>query len=335
MTPPTQPTAASSRPSWEELGRYLAGESSPSEAESIRRWIETHPSDADVIAALDRATKGVSTGRAIDVEAALRNVKTRAKAPAPSRFARFSGGLETYAAAAAILLVAGLYLVRSVSHVGTVKGVIPPASTFQTQVGKRDSVLLSDGTRILIGPSSQVVVQGRTVDLRGEAYFSVAPHPGQPFTVHAGETTIRDIGTEFSVHNDASQSVRVVVSEGIVMLSRGTDSVRLEERDVGVASKSGLQFSHKAATPEDLAWTQGRLVFRDAPIEELAADLRRWYGVELRVSSNDSALLKRHFTGSFTNESASRVLDVISLALGARVDRQGDTATLRTAPRGK
>ena len=335
MTSPTQPPAASPRPSWEELGRYLTGESSASETETIRRWLETHPSDADVIAALDRATKGVSSAPVIDVEAALRHVKTRAKSPAPSRFSLFSNRLETYAAAAAILLVAGLYLVRSVRNRGVAGEVKAPEYTYQTQIGKRDSVLLSDGTRILIGPASRLVVRGRNVELQGEAYFSVAPHPGQPFTVRAGETTIRDIGTEFSVHNDASQSVRVVVSEGIVMLSRGSDSLRLEERDIGVASRAGMQFSHKAATPEDLAWTHGRLVFRDAPIEELAADLRRWYGVELKVSPNDSGLLKRHFTGSFTNESASRVLDVISLALGARVDRKGDTATLRTATRGR
>jgi transmembrane sensor len=44
----------------------------------------------------------------------------------------------------------------------------------------------------------------------------------------------------------------------------------------------------------------------------------------------DSALLSRHFTGSFGKEPAGRVVDVIALALGAQVDRRGDTAYIRT-----
>ena len=87
--------------------------------------------------------------------------------------------------------------------------------------------------------------------------------------------------------------------------------------------------SRGAATADDLAWTTGRLVFRDATVGELVADLRRWYGVELRVT--DSALLKRHFTGSFANEPPSRVVDVIALALGARADRRGDSVYIRPA----
>jgi transmembrane sensor len=79
-----------------------------------------------------------------------------------------------------------------------------------------------------------------------------------------------------------------------------------------------------------MAWTLGRLVFRNASVAELSADLRRWYGVELRVT--DSSLLNRHFTGSFGKEPANRVLDVIALALGAHVDRRGDTAYIRTTP---
>jgi transmembrane sensor len=140
---------------------------------------------------------------------------------------------------------------------------------------------------------------------------------------------IRDIGTAFSVHSDHVTEVRVVVREGSVQLSRDADSVVLGPGDVGVLSSGRVRAQRGAATPDDLAWTQGRLVFRDAAVGELGADLRRWYGVELRVT--DSTLLSRHFTGSFTGEGSARVLDVIALALGARVDRRGDTVYLRPA----
>ena len=59
-------------------------------------------------------------------------------------------------------------------------------------------------------------------------------------------------------------------------------------------------------------------MFRNAPISEVAADLRRWYGVELRVT--DSALLKRHYTGVFGSESPNRVVERIALSLGADIN---------------
>jgi transmembrane sensor len=101
-------------------------------------------------------------------------------------------------------------------------------------------------------------------------------------------------------------------------------SVTLERGDVGVVRPAGIEAGRGAAQADDIAWMQGRLVFRDAPLSRVASDLRRWYGVELRVA--DTALLQRHFTGSFVNESGDRVVDIIALALGARVQRHGDTA---------
>ena len=134
------------------------------------------------------------------------------------------------------------------------------------------------------------------------------------------------------MHSDSGEAVRVVVSEGVVALSDGGDSVTLARSDVGTLQPGGRVAAQRgAATDDDLAWTLGKLVFRDASLAELAADLRRWYGVELHVSSADSAMMRRHFTGSFGKESAAEVLDIIALALGARVDRRGDTVYLRPA----
>ena len=188
-------------------------------------------------------------------------------------------------------------------------------------------VRLADGTDIMLGPASRIAARGREVELQGEAFFRVVHDAARPFTVRAGNAVIRDVGTEFSVHDDGDNHVRVVVSQGAVQLSDVRSSVLLSRGDVGVLEDGALAAERGVATAEDLAWTTGKLVFRDAPIAEVTADLKRWYGVELRVT--DSALLRRHFTGSFTTEPASRVLDVLALALGARADRRGDTVYIR------
>ena len=316
----TQPTL-----DWDKVGRYLAGEASPEEAATVRRWLEEHPSDARVVAALDSATKNPVYYRStpVDVEAALRRVKTRMHERVPAPWRRYGG----FAAAAAILLVAGALLTRRAPS----RQPDVARLTYATAIGERKEVVLGDGTRVTLGPATKLVVRGRSAELTGEALFSVIHDSQRPFTVRVGDVVIRDIGTDFSVHGDSGETVRVVVNEGVVQLAYARDSVILARGDVGVAERGGrLAASRGAATDDDFAWTLGRLVFREASMSELVADLRRWYGVELRVT--DTALLRRHFTGSFARESPDRVLDVIALALGASVERRGDTTYIRTAP---
>jgi transmembrane sensor len=212
------------------------------------------------------------------------------------------------------------------------------AQTFETGVGQRDSLRLADGTRVILGPGSRLAVdQGygsthREVGLRGEAYFDVQHGGAHPFTVRAGTARVRDVGTAFAVHTDPGDGVRVVVTSGAVRMRVGespaADSgVLLRQGDRGVLTPGGQVVAQRgAATEDDLAWTRGRLVFRDATLAQVSADLRRWYGVELRVA--DSSLAGKHVNTMFEGEPAARVVDVIALILGADVEQRGDTAVL-------
>ena len=325
MTPPSNPSI----PDWEVIGRYLAGESSPEEAAAVRRWLDENKADAEVLAALDGAARRAAT-QEVDVETALLRVKTRAKAGVSRAGVRFT---IFAAVAAAFWLVAVLVpWDRFASRAGR-ETASAKRTSFATQVGQRDSIVLPDSSLVVLGPDSRIqydIADGRReVQLEGQAFFRVVHDTTRPFVVRAGSTTIRDIGTEFSVHSDAAEPVRVVVHEGAVEVI-AADSATLRPGDVGMVGEGGrVQTSRGAATPDDLAWTRGRLVFRDAALAEVAPDLRRWYGVELRVT--DSALARRHFTGEFAGEPVDRVLDVIALAVGARVDRRGDTAYVRRA----
>jgi transmembrane sensor len=165
----------------------------------------------------------------------------------------------------------------------------------------------------------------------------------RPFSVRAGSAVVEDLGTAFAVRRDADE-VRVVVTDGSVLLqgpgdgrqgdSRTRQAERRPERGVvlkagdrGTVGRDGRSVAEPAAaTPEDLAWTRGRLWFQNAPLARVRSDLRRWYGIELQV---DSSLAGRHLTASFAGEPVQQVLDVIALALGARIERRGDTAVVR------
>ncbi len=339
---------------WEALARYLAGESSAAEAEAVRRWLAEQPARAELLRGLEQPIARLRhvPPAHLDVEDALRRVHARMNAaplqvlPANTTGSTrvLGGGWGTALKAAAVVavLAGGALLARQflASRGGGKAGapVVALARSYRTGVGQRDSVRLPDGTRVLLGPASALTVAAnfssqRVVTLQGEALFDVRHDAAHPFTVRVGDAVVQDVGTRFMVEGDAGDRVRVVVTEGAVRLSsaRGangaTASLVLTAGNAGVVESDGRTLAERHADARDeLAWTRGILVFRGAPLAEVATALRRWYGVELRVT--DSTLARRHLTTAFAGESRERVLQVIALALGGHIELRGDTAIL-------
>jgi transmembrane sensor len=340
---------------WEAIARYFAGESSPDEAIAIRRWLQAHPAEATALRALNGATGELvnATPPDLDVEAALKRVierrdasdiipidskrpaRTPARTVAPAR--RWQPFAIPAAAAAVLLIGFGLYWRNSIER----SGYTPQANaqTFATTVGQRDSVLLVDGTRIVLAPDSRLTVAAgyggsvREVELQGEAYFDVKHDEARPFVVRAGDAAIRDLGTTFTVRATGTQGVRVAVTSGSVSLARTqaapNEAVVLRPGDAGTLGVDGRTLVERSGAAEaDTAWTRGRLVFREAAVSTVRAELRRWYGIDVQI---DSSFAASHLTMTFDGDSADTVLDVIARTLGAQVTRQGNTATIKPA----
>jgi transmembrane sensor len=332
---------------WEALARYLAGETPAGEQEQVRRSLEASPRDAAVVAALERAMGHLHAAPddGIDVEGALALVNSRrmpVAGPGPStprlergiapsrRSVRWRVALPGLAAAA--ILAVSVALFRAATR-GPATGGTAGAQTYATTVGQRDSVRLPDGTRVLLGPQSRVVVaegygnMHRDVELRGEALFDVVHDDARPFVVRAGAAVVRDIGTSFTVRTDMPDSVIVAVTAGSVLMRAATSldgGVVLHAGDLGVLGTDGQVTPHRGGAGEsDVAWMRGVLVFKEAPLSVVATELRRWYGLELRVG--DSSLAGRHLQATFDGEPVEEVLRVIGTALGAEIERRGDT----------
>ncbi len=352
------------RPDWDALARYQAGESSPDEAVAVARWLAAHPGDAEMLASLEEVVGHEVTGLRSpgepDVEGALRRVHMRMDADRPasvlslstrppvvaaSRRRRWAvGGL--LAAAGLVGLMVALRPDRPATDSGTAPGVRQVASggSFTTPVGVRDSVRLPDGTRVLLAPASRLVVSpgygagNRDVTLSGAARFVARHNPVAPFTVRAGSAIIRDVGTVFAVDAPAPERVveagiTVAVIEGAVALRSATSShepALLHAGDKGeLRGGDSVVVHRRAVTGDDLAWTRGVLVYHNAAMDVVREDLRRWYGVDLRVA--DSGLATRRITATFDGAPAEQVLNTIAQVLGAELERQGNTATLRRA----
>ncbi|HEY6219661.1 MAG TPA: FecR domain-containing protein [Gemmatimonadaceae bacterium] len=348
----SQMGADSAKPNtdWEAVARYLAGESPTAEREAIQAWLAQHPDESRVIAGLDQTLDRLTLNPAdlagIDVEGALARVNARRAEQVQKPMGRtleFRSRRSAWIpmiAAAAILIIAVTYVLRARPEAASPAGIA--ARTFTTSVGGRDSLRLPDGTTVILGPDSRLTLAAnygtaeRRLTLRGEAYFDVVHDVAHPFTIVANGAVIRDVGTSFGVHADSTGDVRVTVKSGSVELARATDSTAttvLAAGDVGTVPATGAVVTQRGAlTDDDLAWTKGTLVFRDATIAEVRDDLKRWYGIELIA---DASVMQRHLTATFTaKDSITAVLRNIALSLPATIERRGDTAVIRAAATG-
>ena len=343
----TGPNFVSPPAEWEALARYLTGESSRDEVAQLEVRLNAQPADKELMDSLAQVMGRMAAGAPsdLDVEAALLRVKARRSAvdarplklePSIAR-PRVAWRLPLSAIAAVAVFAIGLAGFLSLRD-RPVQQIAPSASRMvATGIGMIDSLRLADGTRVILGPRSAITVaanygvQRRDVDVSGDAYFDVVHDASKPFTIHASGATIEDIGTRFTVRTDAADGVAVSVSQGSVSLqgvSTNGHGIVLHPGERGSVLPNGQAVTRRG-TSEDMAWMRGRLVFREAPLTEVIASLKRWYGLELKVP--DESLASRHLTATFSGEPPGRVLEVIRLVLGADIERRGDTVIVRPA----
>ncbi len=346
---------SASAPDWDALARFLAGESPDAEATAVRAWLESHPEDSDLVTRLNAAAAVEPADVDVDVEAALRSVHARmAQAPmaaAPSLtldrgvngtsgITGMNGVWARHRRLIGVALVAAAAVIVAFVTVRRGPGIAPapsdaPSRVYATAIGQRDSITLADGSRVILGPDSHLLVPldygltSRIVRLGGDAYFDVRHDARKPFAVQVDRAVIEDIGTTFTVESDAADIMSVSVISGSVRLRVADSSPKsgavLAAGDRGSLTADGLVhvFPH-TVPPDEAAWTTGRLVFHDASLERVAAEIHRWYGVTVHIA--DSSLAGRHVTASFNGESVDQVLKIVGLTLGARIERQGDSA---------
>jgi ferric-dicitrate binding protein FerR (iron transport regulator) len=190
---------------------------------------------------------------------------------------------------------------------------------------------LVDGTRIRLAPASRLRVAAaygetrRDVYLEGEAYFEVEHDVRRPFSVHAGNATARDLGTEFAVRSyQDDDAVQVVVRKGAVVLSQVG---RLDAGDVGrLATNGTTSLTHRVRVDSLLGWLDGRLAFHDAPLASVLRELHRWHGTEVQLG--DSTLGALPFTGVLTDASFRSSIGIVAATLGLRVRHVHDRVVL-------
>ncbi len=227
------------------------------------------------------------------------------------------------AAAAVVLFVVSFTLVSNYLSNRNAK-----SEYFAIYVPKAEKsrLTLPDGSRVWVNSeteikySNQFNTKERDIILSGEAYFEVAKNEELPFNVVANGARIKVTGTKFNVKGYSDErKVETVLVEGRVELSRvGDRSGRSIELRPGDKATMNLENSRVAISREDVmddvAWKDGKLVFRNIPLNEVCKTLKRHFGADIILAGDTESLQNHPFTFTIENETMPMVLEYLCKA---------------------
>lgn len=167
----------------------------------------------------------------------------------------------------------------------------------ETAAGETRTVALADGSEIRLNGSTTVFLDKNDVRLvelaQGEARFTVKHDAADPFTVIVGEQRLVDIGTVFNVVR-TDRRLRVGVAEGAVRYEGAARTVNLRAGDMLAADQQGEVDISRSPAVSIGSWATGRLIYDQAPLEQVAEDLYRSIGISLELPPR---MRSRSFSG--------------------------------------
>lgn len=230
------------------------------------------------------------------------------------------------------VLVAGSGMAAAVAAVSVAAGLEALRGRYATKRGEVRLISLPDGSVMTLNTASEVYVRfnSKVRDIRlthGEALFDVRKSRKWPFIVRAGDTSVRAVGTSFTVERLTGEPVRVLVSEGVVEIARqgaaraGFGPVRLAANQRAfVDGGNGVRVEavDPAVMPEQLSWRQGMLAFRATMLGDAAAQFSRYS--DLKIEIDDPSVRREVITGLFSANDPGGFAQAAAASLGLRVE---------------
>ena len=192
----------------------------------------------------------------------------------------------------------------------------------ETAAGAMRTVQLADGSSIAMGGATRLMLDRndpRTATLeRGEAMFVVRHDDSDPFEVSVGGARLVDVGTAFDV-KFALGETRVAVSDGAVDYNSGRDGIRLVKGQ-GLLVRDGKATVTAVDVASVGSWRDSVLAYEGATLAEVADDLSRALGVDLRA---DPTVAKRPFSGSIATAKLAGDPRLAGPLLGVAIRKRG------------
>lgn len=232
-----------------------------------------------------------------------------------------------------ILLVSSLVLLQRKEVVLLEKQLV----TVQANAGMRTHLNLPDGTVVYLNSGSSLSYpipydeDKRSVTLEGEAFFKVKHDSERPFVVSVAEDRMRVkvLGTEFNLEAYKNEErVQTTLVTGSVNLEMKNKSGQIREHKLLPSERATYDFIAGKIEVEtvnaqnEIAWIEGKLIFKDTPLPEVLKELSYFYNVKFEVK--DTVIENYCFTGIFIDKQLSQVLDYIKISseIGYNIEQQ-------------
>lgn len=307
--------------------RLRAPEAGESDWLAFEAWLAAAPPNREAFDAAQRLW--------MEVDARREDLATVLEAGGDRGAARRSAARTWRPAAfAALAVAAGVALLAPLGANLAGGLTAPKAAVYATAKGERRTLWLADGTRVDMNSDSHLSVRmaagRREVTMEGaEAAFDVTHDPARPFVIHSGDQTVRVVGTQFDVARRDGR-IAVTVRRGVVQVlpASGTGPVSLTP---------GLQLRHRegaadstiveaVAADDAFAWREGRLIYRDAALGDVVADLNHYFDRPIRLDAGAAAL---RFSGVLAVDDETRTLARLTALLPLKTrDAKGDAVVI-------
>ena len=199
----------------------------------------------------------------------------------------------------------------------------------QNTKGIKSTIQLADGSKVWLNADSRIqypkTFEGNTreIYLNGEAFFEVAKNAQKPFIIHLANGTVRVLGTSFNIRAyDNEKVVETSVATGKVAFIPKYKNEEKKQDTIFLTHDNKVTYTYTAEkikvaatlAADDKAWTEGRMIFKAMPLQNIAVELERNFGK--KVVFKDKASKEFILTGSFQDNTLEEIMFYLSQTKG-------------------
>jgi transmembrane sensor len=307
--------------------KYLSGNGSPEETESLQKWINESEENAKYFSQLGNVWSTEDSNcpsEQIDTGSALTIVRKRISGDSVLR--RLWNVWGKIAAVLIIPLVLWSIVKQPPTPVEEVVFQEPVYNEVYATFGTRTAIRLADSSLVWLNSGSSLrypekfTGSHREVRLNGEAYFEVKSNEQMPFIVKTANIVVKATGTKFNIlgfNKDNKSEITLVtgnVSVGKVS-NNGQDSlisIMVPDQHMVYNRCTGAMSINKEDTYKYISWKDGKLIFRNEPLSVVAKKISQVFNVDIEIQG--SALNDYTYRATFEDESLSDILKLLEIS---------------------
>ena len=209
----------------------------------------------------------------------------------------------------------------------------PEIMVYETAIGERSTVPLSDGSVVTLNTNSKIEVEfdeaGRSIKLlQGQGFFDVAKDTERPFIVSAGDKRVIALGTAFDVRMHRPDLIEVTLVEGLIEVDFVDDNngkiaqkAQTVTENTVISMKAGerlmadeLESSHisQTDTKAETIWLDGKVIFQDQALSEVVLEMNR-YSTQKLILDSGSRPHALKVSGVFNTGRVSTFVEALTL----------------------